>query len=511
MRYSVSAKALLVLILVAISLAQQTSSSGKPTEGQSGPADSGAVAEFKSRTDLVLVPVVVRDKKGRHVPGLSKDEFRLEENGKEQSISLFEEVHVPATGSIVPATSSLGYSNIPFDNSSQIRLTIIVLDLLNTSILQRTDARDQILRFLSKGLVPNQPVSLVCLTGQGLKLVFPFSTDADVLVRGLKNISLGPATIMDRRNTVVHTIEQLKEIARAYRGFPGRKTMIFAAGYIPEIRPEQEMVATSGYTVDLRDMWQSMIDANIAMYPVQLVSWSTDRSMRGLAPRPDPIVLRDVADFTGGNICVEENGLFNCMAEAIEDSRSYYMLGFSVQMNDRKPGWRDLKVKVAEPHVDVRARNGFYYGVSAAKDAKSARSEEVNALASSLAYSAVPMFVKILGRSANPGAANSSEKISISFLITIPLSSVKIDPSRPAALDLDVGGIALTRDVREAAEFLHPVTGNPKAEQLQAWGRDGIKLQEKLELSPGSYDVRFLARDNNTEQIGTVVFPLDLQ
>lgn len=511
MRHSVSAKFLLVLILVATPFAQQTSSSGQPAEVQSVPANGGAVAEFKSRTDLVLVPVVVRDKKGKSIPVLSKDAFRLEENGKEQSISLFEEVQVPATESVVPAVSSLGYSNIPFDNSSQIRLTIIVLDLLNTSMLQRTDARDQILRFLSKGLVPNQPVSLVCLTGQGLKLVFPFSTDADALIRGLKDISLGPATIMDRRNTVVHTIDQLKEIARAYRGFPGRKTMIFVAGYIPEIRPEQEMIATSGYTVDLREMWQSMIDANIAIYPVQLTSWSTDRSMRGLAPRPDPIVLRDVASFTGGNICVEENGLFNCLSEAIEDSRSYYMLGFSVQMNDQKPGWRDLKVKVAAPHVDVRARNGFYYGVSPAKNAKSARIEEVNALASSLPYSAVPMFVKILGRSLTSDPANSSKKISLSFLITIPLSSVKIDPSRPDALDLDVGAIALTRDVREAAEFLHPVSGNPKAEQLRAWGRNGIKLQEKLELPPGSYDVRFLVRDNNSEQIGTVVFPLDLQ
>ena len=180
-------------------------------------------------------------------------------------------------------------------------------------------------------------------------------------------------------------------------------------------------------------------------------------------------------------------------------------------MNDRKPGWRDLKVKVAEPHVDVRARNGFYYGVSPPKDAKSARHEEVNALASSLAYSAIPMFVKIMGRSSTPDPANSSQKISISFLITIPLSGVKIDASRPDALSLDVGGIALTRDVREAAEFLHPVSGNPKAEQLQAWGRDGIRLQEKLELPPGSYDVRFMARDNNAEQIGTVVFPLELQ
>jgi len=78
-------------------------------------------------------------------------------------------------------------------------------------------------------------------------------------------------------------------------------------------------------------------------------------------------------------------------------------------------------------------------------------------------------------------------------------------------LDLDVGAIALTRDTREAAEFFHPVHGNPNAELLRQWTREGIKLQEKLQLPPGSYDVRFLVRDNNASQIGTVVFPLDVK
>jgi len=40
---------------------------------------------------------------------------------------------------------------------------------------------------------------------------------------------------------------------------------------------------------------------------------------------------------------------------------------------------------------------------------------------------------------------------------------------------------------------------------------EGIKLQEKLQLPPGSYDVRFLVRDNNASQIGTVVFALDVK
>jgi len=458
----------------------------------------------------VTVPVVIL-RKGKNVPGLSKDAFRLEENGKEQTISLFEEVQ-PPTGVSTAAPADRGFSNLPFDNASQLRLTIIVLDLLNTSLLQRTDGKDQIAKFLSKGLIPNQPVSLICLTSRGLKLVHPFSTDASALIGALNKVSLEPITIMDRRNTVVRTIDQLREIAQAYHGIPGRKTMIFAVGNIPEIAAEHEIIDNDrGYAEELRDMWQSLIDANIAVYPVQLMSWSRDPSLRGLASRSNDMQLRNVAQFTGGNPCIEVNDLFGCMARAVEDSRSYYLLGFSVQPNDRKPGWRDLKVKVSESHVDIRARDGFYYGIATVRDAESTRKEEVNALASALARSAVPMYVKVLGPASPPRPPAPEERKTVEFLITIPLSSVKIDVAQQRPLDLEVGAIALTRDMREAGEFLHPVSGNPHPENLRLWEQDGIKLREKMELPRGSFEIRFLVRDNNAGQIGTVVFPLDTQ
>ncbi len=98
--------------------------------------------------------------------------------------------------------------------------------------------------------------------------------------------------------------------------------------------------------------------------------------------------------------------------------------------------------------------------------------------------------------------------------MTIPLSGLFIDPSSRSALDLEVGAIALTRDKKgpkEAGEFIQPIKGNPKPENLQAWAKDGIRLPATLDLAPGSYDLRFFARDNNSGRIGTVVFPLEVK
>src|SRR5690348_5546136 len=56
-------------------------------------AQQSADTKFKSETRLVLVPAVVHDASGTHVAGLTKEQFRLLQDGKEQSVAVFEEVH----------------------------------------------------------------------------------------------------------------------------------------------------------------------------------------------------------------------------------------------------------------------------------------------------------------------------------------------------------------------------------------------------------------------------------
>ena len=483
--------------------AQQPPETQNPVQAPSG----DVVTTFKASANLVLVPVVVRDKHGKHIPGLGKATFRLEENGKEQEISTFEEVYPPA-GEPAERSVDLGYSNLPFDDAHQLRLTIIVLDLLNTSPLQRTDGVDQIAKFLNKGLAQNQPVSLLCITGKGLQLVHPFTSDTKRLVEALKKMPTGPPRVMPARDAAQTTVRQFKEIAQAYGGIPGRKTMIFAAGNTPELVPENSVLESGILAGDIREMWRNLAESNISVYPIQLLASAVDPAFRTRRDVDSATSLRLFADATGGNRCIETNEMMSCLAQAVEDSRSYYMLGFIVRPNDRKPGWRNLNVKVGMEHVDVHARTGFYYGDSEAPTPKSIHDSEINALASSLAYSGVPMYVRVLPPSSD---AHSARTTTVEFLVTIPFNSIRIDHATANSLDLELGAIALTRDTREAGEFLHPVRGNPKPEALTQLARDGLKMREKLDLPPGYYDVRFMTRDNNSAKIGTVVFPLDVK
>ena len=47
---------------------------------------------FTSRAKLVLVPVLVTDKRDNHINGLKKEDFTVRENGTEQKVVTFDEI-----------------------------------------------------------------------------------------------------------------------------------------------------------------------------------------------------------------------------------------------------------------------------------------------------------------------------------------------------------------------------------------------------------------------------------
>src|SRR5437868_13119591 len=149
--------------------------------GQSAPpqkAASGEVPTFKTKAELVLVPVVVSDKKGEHVHGLNKDDFAIVEDGRNKEITVFEAVHTE------PRVMQLASAQDVFTNTvkpaaTQARVTIIVLDTLNTTFFDQNRAKFEILKFLSN-LEPGEPVALVNLSKSGLHVIHDFTADPKI-------------------------------------------------------------------------------------------------------------------------------------------------------------------------------------------------------------------------------------------------------------------------------------------------------------------------------------------
>jgi VWFA-related protein len=503
------------MLVLAQALSAQTAQNNQPASPASPPPSAeGSVPELRVRSEVVLVPVVVLDKHGQHISGLAKDAFRLEENGKEQAIASIEETRPSESKAAQPSAADEGFSNLPLDLAQQPRLTILLLDLFNSSPLQQTDGKEQLIKFLSKDVHGDEPISVVCIANKGVRLLRPPTADRAALIQSLQQLNTGGYTLGGvYPDPVRFILEQIRFIAWAYAGVPGRKSLIWTTGQIPYPPLGEDAAGVSAVVIRAAfdDTRKSLLSANIAVYPFGLLPRDPTFDTRYKA-EPTMEGLRYFADATGGGVCLESNDLSGCLKQAVEDSRSYYMLSYSVKPDDRKPGWRDLKVKVTGVQASVRARSGFYYQDRTVPSSPADNhQDEIAALASPLSASAVQMNVRVLDPATPGPPVAPGAKATIQFLITVPLSAINVDSSRADAVDLEVGTIALTKDVKEAGEFLHPLQGHLKPEAMERLAHQGITFHEKLDLPAGIYDMRFFVRDNSTGQIGTVVFPLEVK
>ncbi len=116
---------------------------------------------------------MVRDSSGQVVHGLTKQDFKVEEDGKPQMIDYFDE-HVYKRGAAIIGASvnSLNSSNVNSPGESGA-VTILLFDLLNTSTSDQLVARTQMLKFLTE-LPPGRRISLFTLTDK-LQMIQSFT------------------------------------------------------------------------------------------------------------------------------------------------------------------------------------------------------------------------------------------------------------------------------------------------------------------------------------------------
>ena len=173
-----------------------------------GPASPAAI--IKKRTELVLIPAIVKDRHGVFVPGLTKDDFRVLENGKPQEIKVFEEVTTTAERPREAAPAAPNeFTNqlLPEQANRPPRLTIIAFDLINMPTLREGDARKALWDFLSETAETMEPTAVYSIGSKGVAVVVDFTTDPQ-LVR--------EALLEGKVNDVQH--QQLLERGFTYAG-----------------------------------------------------------------------------------------------------------------------------------------------------------------------------------------------------------------------------------------------------------------------------------------------------
>jgi VWFA-related protein len=142
--------------------------------GQKAPEISShdAPATFSTKVNLVMVPVVVRDGKGKAIGTLEKEDFQLFDKGKLQVISRFSveksgEAKIPAD--VATNEAALDKSAAPAAPVAPIaqRFVLYLFDDVHTSTADLIQARDAADRHLAESLDATTRAAIYTTSGQG--------------------------------------------------------------------------------------------------------------------------------------------------------------------------------------------------------------------------------------------------------------------------------------------------------------------------------------------------------
>jgi VWFA-related protein len=527
------------------------------------PAQNQASSPLGSTTRLVQVSVVVQDKHGNPILGLTKDDFSLLDEKQPQAIQLFS-VQTNAIPEQPPAPLPPDtYTNRLAERSAVPKsVTVILLDALNTEISDQESCRRQVIKFLNQ-LQPQDRVGIYTLDYR-LNVLHDFTTDSSALLESLKkyqgewlpdeaasvvrkidtppqrggttggdplvrllNLNIERESNFYTRKRVLITTDALQAIARHLGSLPGRKNLVWISGGFPiNVGYEDASKVTP---TQFHDQWEfhdnveraviALNDANVAIYPIDarglappdtsVGSRSTLRSSatpaQGESPTdnsPNIATMSMLADQTGGRIFYANNDLFEGVRLAIADSRVTYELGYYPDGVKWDGKFHSIRVQVNRSGARVRARTGYL-----ARADHAVTKEEQDSFVVAAAYS--PIEATAIKMIAHVHAANDSGAMRmVVFLEFDPrdISFQKVDTKREANAEVVYAQTDETGKVLEVPSTTLKL--NFSAEQYEQIMKSGIAYRKDVPINPNAAELRVILRDTATGAIGSVIIPL---
>ncbi|MGC2638555.1 MAG: VWA domain-containing protein [Acidobacteriaceae bacterium] len=317
----------------------------------------------------LILDVVATDKAGHPVPGLTKDDFTLLDNGQPTPITAFTAVASASSTAASP-------ESIPTQ-------AVVVVDEVNTSFIAVSVERTQLHNFLTanQGHLPF-PVTILFLTDTGIKQVNQPTSDGNALDAKLQQ-EQGTLREIPRSagfyggtDRLQISIKSLHSILSTLDNEPGKKLVIWISQgwwifnspnvYIAESQRRaffQTVVALSAelqqgqITLDSVDPLGTEDASNMRNF-----EWQDFLKPVAAAKKADPgdLALQVLSTHSGGQVLFGNNDIASEITKCITDGTVAYRLAFNPPHADAPDSWHNLQVKLDKPGLKARARNGYY-------------------------------------------------------------------------------------------------------------------------------------------------------
>jgi VWFA-related protein len=508
---------------------------------------------LKVTTRLVQVNVVVQDRHGQPVTDLTKDNFVVFDQKEQQKISTFsmESNRLLATPAQAPPPNF--FSNRYEQKSGVPRaVTVVLLDGLNTQFLDMAYARNQVIKFLEQ-LQPQDRVALYTLTDQ-LRVLHDFTSDATSLLRVIQRykgryshelaasedvetsdtgnqllddfLNAGAQRIADLYaiNRVQRTAAAIEEIANHLAALPGRKNLVWVSGAFPfyiglGVDPTAANLTAERRTFseEVERAVRALNNANLAIYPVDargLIAPAFGKPLsatRGGVPstitlspnRANFDSMNILAERTGGRAYYNTNDIRGSIRRAIEDSRVTYVLGYYPTHQEWDGKFREIKVKVNRPGLEIRSRRGYFAFAEKKLDPKQVQAVLRAAISSPLDATDLGLTVRV-----TPVEIPGMRKMKTEFNVAQRDLTLNADGDRWVGA-LDVLFVQFSPQGKPLKTDLKTVGMNLTQARYNQVKHAGAIFTLDEPIVDGAGQLRVVVRDTTSGSLGSVSVPLE--
>jgi len=521
-----------------------------PPPQQPAPQGKGTI---HVSSDLVEIDVQVTGRDGKLLKGLTKEQFHVTEDGKAQTISHLDYYDIEkietagAPDNSEPVVVALGAVAEPEKVREAVRdrrLLVLFFDLTSLQPEDLLRATDAAKKFLREQMSPADLVGIVAF-GSQLKVLANFTNDREYLegiVSGIvpgKDSQLadlaasasdtvtedtGDAFSADNTEFNIFNTDQklqaLQALAELLRELPGKKSVIQFTSGITQTGEENrsQLRATtdtaqrdnvSFYTVDCRGLMASVPggDATSGAATGQSMFSGASVFHQTQARQDSRETLATLATDTGGKAFFDL-GDFGQVFKAIEkDTEGYYLVGYYSTNTAQDGRWRRVSVHVDAPGVKIRAREGYFapknFGVYTAEDRERQLEE---AMRSSTPRVELPIALE------TAHFRLSKNEVFVPISAKIASSALQWAESH-GRHETQFDFIAEAREEhtgRIASTLRDTISVKLDPERFQQIQQQSIVYQGGMILGPGTYTLKFLARENETGRVGTFEEKLDV-
>jgi Ca-activated chloride channel homolog len=336
--------------------APTTGASDPAAVADAGPEEVGEGDVVRVNTSLVTVPVSVLDRQGRFIPNLKREDFRVFENGVEQSIAYFEPAEKPFTVALLLDTSASTHFHL-------------------------NEIREAAISF-AKQLRPQDRVLIVSFNDEVL-LLTEVTNDLNLIETVIEEgVNSGNSTrLYDAVDlTIKERLNKIKGRKAIVLFTDGVDTSSQQATYQTTLRDVEELDALiypiQYDTSDYRRAMQGVGTGSVTVTTTRRGIFGTTTSSQTYnvnngAPMPGTSkadydradqYLHALADKTGGRLYQANDTaqLAQAFTRISEELRRQYSLGYYPKTEgDESGARREIRVKVRQPNLAVKARDSY--------------------------------------------------------------------------------------------------------------------------------------------------------